>query len=126
MRRKFFELLGLAACSLLVAIPITAANKTPTKAAKSVLPIRQSAQSAWPPETLNGRIMMVDPSQRLVIIQTADGVPFDMVIRRSTHIKSGTRSLTLNQLQSDNNKSVSVRFVPERSGDVARSIQILG
>jgi hypothetical protein len=70
--------------------------------------------------------MKVDPEQNLVVVQTSDGVPFDMVINPKTRIKSGDRGITLKDLTRDMNKTVSVTFTPERRGDVAKSIQISG
>jgi hypothetical protein len=40
-------------------------------------------RSAWPPETLSGKISMVDPDRKLVVVETPDGIPFDMVDRRA-------------------------------------------
>ena len=119
MGRRLFGVLGVAACSLLVAVPLLAAN--PAKSNSS-----EKAMQAWPAETLAGTIMTVDPSQNLVIVKGPDGVPFDMVVSRATRIESGSQHLTLDQLKADTNRNVSVRFVPERSGDVARSIQVTG
>ena len=126
MKRRFMEALGAAACSLLLTYPLAAADQGRPKSSEKATHTAQSHPSAWPPETLSGTIMTVDPAQHLVIIRGADGVPYDMVVHRSTRIESGSQKLTLDQLTSDTNKNVSVRFVPERSGDVARTIQITG
>jgi hypothetical protein len=69
---------------------------------------------------------MVDPARKMVVVTTPDGTPFDMVLTSRTRIKSGDQAVTLNQLTGDKDKSVSVRFTPERRGDVARSIRISG
>lgn len=122
MRKRFFEGLGLAVCSLLLTLPMAAADNAHTKTATR----KTQSRSAWPPETLSGTIVTVDPAQKLVIVKGSDGVPFDMVLNSSTLIESGKHKLKLDQLRSSTDKSVSVRFVPERSGDIARSIQIMG
>ncbi|HEY9140199.1 MAG TPA: hypothetical protein VIN93_04870 [Bryobacteraceae bacterium] len=70
--------------------------------------------------------MNVDAAQRLLIVKGPDGTPFDMVITARTRIESGSHMLKLNDLQADSNKTVSVRFVPERAGDVAQSIRLAG
>ncbi len=70
--------------------------------------------------------MSVDPQKRIVVVKDSSGVPFDMVVNRSTRIKAGDRELRLGDLSSDVNKKASVRFVPERHGDVAESIQMNG
>ena len=111
MKFLFGSLLGLAACAVL----LTAA---PVASAKTV-------RQAWPAETLTGQIVAVDPSKDLVIVKS-DGVPFDMDVRASTRIQSGNQRLTLKDLSSDLKRNVSVHYVPERSGDIARSIQLMG
>jgi hypothetical protein len=67
---------------------------------------------------------MVNPAQNLVVVQTPDGVPFDMDVTARTRINAGDRSVALKDLTQDINKPVSVQFVPERRGDVAKSIRI--
>jgi len=105
-------LLGAAAFALLLADPTTAARKR--------------MGTAWPPETVSGTIMMVEPAANLVVVKGPSGVPFDMKVTSSTRIRSGDQTLNLESLSSDTNQSVSVNYVPERSGDVARSIRIGG
>ena len=126
MRTSIFRLSGLAGCSLLLAIPMAAANKAPEKTARKAELAVHSRRSGWAPETVTGKIMTVDPARNLLIIQTSDNVPFDMVVKRTTKIDQGARALTLEQMRADTNKTVSVRFIPERSGDIARVIRIQG
>ena len=117
--------LATAACALLLAVPAMAANQPAAKTNKQTT--KTAVRSAWRPETLSGTIAMVDPARKLVVVVTTpDGTPFDMVLTSRTRIKSGDQAITLNQLTGDTDKSVSVRFTPERRGDVARSIQIGG
>lgn len=80
----------------------------------------------WRPETLSGKIAMVDPSNKLLIVRGAEGVPFDMIVTLSTRIESGGHLLKLSDLAAKTNQSTSVHFVPERRGDVAQSIQVTG
>jgi predicted transcriptional regulator len=77
-------------------------------------------------ETLSGVIANVYPGQDLVIVKDSGGVPFDIVVTPNTRIMSGNRTLNMKDLKQDQNKDVSVKFVPERRGDVARSIQLGG
>jgi len=122
MKLHLLRALGISACALLLALPINAAEKsaTPTHKASSSRTLR----NAWSPETLTGKIISVDPAQDLVIMQDSGGIPFDLRVTKSTHIMAGDQKLTLDKLSSDLHKDVSVRFVPERSGDVARTIHI--
>jgi hypothetical protein len=103
------------------AVPLTAADGTGAKATKTT-----TVRSEWPSETLSGKIAMVDPGQRLVVIQTQDGVTYDLDVNAKTQIHSGDQSIALKDLTRDLNKSASVKIIPERRGDVAEVIQIKG
>lgn len=116
------SILTAIACALPLVIPLSAASTPATKPAKKTAAVR----TIWPAETLSGTITMVDPSLKTVVVKTSGGVPFDMVVTRNTRIKLGDRAITLQDLQEDTNKGVSVKFVPERRGDVARTIQLNG
>ncbi|MBZ5619168.1 MAG: hypothetical protein LAQ69_10675 [Acidobacteriia bacterium] len=119
------SMLAATVCTLLVAIPLTAANGPAAKTNKKMT-TTAAMRSAWPPETISGKITLVNPDQKLVVVEPPSGVPFDMVVTAKTLIKSGDQVVTLNDLTQDVNKTVSVRFTPERRGDVAKSIQIGG
>ena len=80
----------------------------------------------WPSEVLSGKITNVDPDRKLVVVQTPDGVPFDMYVTGKTLIKSGDQTIALKDLTRDRNQGVSVKFIPERRGDVAESIRLNG
>ncbi len=113
------NVLGVVACAWLAAA-VAAAGEKPTAAGKAI-------RNAWPPETLSGKIMMVDSARNLLIMNGPDGVPFDMVVTPSTRITLGDQhKLALKDLSQDVQKNVSVQFKPERSGDIARSIQVTG
>lgn len=114
---------AVAAGALLFVIPLAAAVNT--AAHRSTAIQSKTMRAAWPPETLSGTITMVDPGQRLIVV-TENGVPFDMVITPRTHIRSGNRMLSLKDLKQFQNDNVSLKFVPERRGDVAESIHVNG
>jgi hypothetical protein len=114
MERKTADWLVRAACAALLAAPLVAAPRVSTE------------RSSWAPETLQGTITMVDPAQHILVVQDASGVPFDMVVTHATNIRSGGHEMRLRDLHQDINQNVSVRFIPERRGDIARSIQLTG
>jgi hypothetical protein len=122
MVKKLFGGVGAVALALVLALPMAAANKpaTTTKTATHTTSVR----NAWPAETLSGTIMTVNPTRKLVIVKDSNGVPFDMKVTKGTKIENGNQKLTLSELSADTNQSVSVRFVPERTGDVARTIKV--
>jgi len=113
MTGKLVSTLPHALCGLLLAIPAVAATST-------------AIRNAWPAETLSGTITTVEPGQKLVIVKGPDGVPFDVVVTPKTRIRSGDRVIAIKELTHYQNKDVSVRFLPERRGDVAESIRIGG
>lgn len=128
MKRNIWNALGTAGCALLFAISMAAADKPAPKTSKAAVhkTVAKATMRHWRAETLSGKIAMVDPANRLVIVKGTDGVPFDMIVTRSTRIESGNQTLKLSDLASKSNQNASVHFVPERRGDVAQSIQITG
>jgi hypothetical protein len=122
MLRVRLSILAAAACAL-AAIPLAAANGPAAKADQKAT---AAMRRAWKPETLSGEISMVNADRRLVVVETTDGVPFDMVVTGKTRIQSGDQAVSLKELTQDTNKSISVTFTPERRGDVAKTIEIGG
>ena len=112
MKKAGTYILGGAVSALLLAVPAVAAKKAAT------------VREAWQAETISGKIEMVEPAQRLVVIEGSDSVPFDLVVTPKTHIRIGNRTATLKELETCQDKNVSVHFVPERRGDVAESIEV--
>jgi hypothetical protein len=126
MRNVKHPILAVAACVLCAAIPLAAANGPAAKTKAKDTPRAALKRSAWPPETLSGRIAAVDPDHNRVVVETADQVSYDMMVTAKTRIKSGNQALTLKDLSQDKNKNASVNFTPERRGDVAKSIELGG
>ena len=59
-------------------------------------------------------------------MKTPGAVSYDLVVTAKTRIKSGDQAIGLKDLSQDLNKPVSVKFTPERRGDVAKAIQVAG
>ncbi|HUO33269.1 MAG TPA: hypothetical protein VMU80_28910 [Bryobacteraceae bacterium] len=119
MRSKISAAFIAASCALLLGAPAFGASN-------STKPAKTEARTAWPAETLSGKIVMVKPAMDLAVVKGPDGVPFDMIVTRSTRIQANGQSLSISALSADINKNVSVKFVPEGRGDVARSIRVNG
>lgn len=124
MRQRKWQLCGAVIGALLWAIPMAATVKTGPEVHKPSPVSAKAARSAWPPETLAGRIMTVDASRRLVVVESPDNVPYDMRVSPETRLLLGKQPVKLAALSSDVNRQVTVRFRPERSGDIAQLIQI--
>jgi hypothetical protein len=124
MRVKL-SMLATMACALTMAIPLGAGSRPAEKTNKNMTKTA-AMRSVWPAETLSGKITMVDPARKLVVVEPSDGVPFDMVVTANTRIKAGDQAIALKDLTREMNRTVSVRFNPERRGDVATSIHVNG
>lgn len=124
MKKTALSILPCAVCGLLLAIPAAAADRAP--AAKAVTTKASPAHKAWPAENLSGKIITVKPAQKLVVVKGSDGVPFDMLITPKTRITHGGQAVSLKDLGQFQNASVSLRFIPERRGDVAEWMRIGG
>ena len=112
MRKLVTLNLAVAALAVVSVVPATAADK----------PAAQ--RNAWPAETLSGKLDLVEPGQRVLVVESADKVPYDIVITPRTRIRVGDHAVALKDLQQYQNKDVTVRFVPEGRGDMARMVDI--
>ena len=111
MRNRMLISLGAFFGAAVLAVPAVAASQ------KSA-----PVPNAWPAESLTGTVWTVDLGKHVLTVRDASGVPFDILVEPSTRIKSGERELTIGDLFSANR--VSVEFVPEPRGDVAKSIVV--
>ena len=126
MMRKMWSSLSLIACAFMLTATVTAAEKSKADHPGTKDTVAKTERTAWPPETLAGKIMMVVPAKDLVIVQGPDGVPFDLRVTPATHIEFGDHKIALKDLDQHMQKAVSVRYVPERAGDIARTIRVTG
>ena len=96
--------LGTVACMALLMTPAIASNQK-SAAETHKITANKATPSAWPPESLTGTIVSVDPNKQIVVVKHAGGVPFDMILNRSTRIKAGQRELKPGDLRSEVNKN---------------------
>jgi len=120
-----FMALGAVTCAFVLSVPMAASDNPAPETHKTTAAAR-TIRNAWPAETLSGSIQMVDPAANLVVVKDAGGVPFDITVTRSTRIQSGDHKLNIEDLDTQSPREVFVRFIPERGGDVAQSIQVTG
>lgn len=95
---------------------------TKTASASAGASTNSAAIQRWASQNLNGTVSMVDPKMDLVVVRDSSGVPFDITVSRNTRIDQGTTREQLAQLTPK--ESVSVHYVPEARGDIARTIDI--
>jgi hypothetical protein len=118
MRKSILTALAAVA---MVCLPVAGATATNAKVTKTA---QHANNQMWQPETLSGKITMVDPALKLVVVQDSSGVPFDIKVSSSTRIKSANGMLNLSDLNSDLNRNASINFVPESRGDIAKTINV--
>ena len=75
-------------------------------------------------ETITGRITMVNPEQKLVVIETSSEVPYDLKVPPETLIRYGNRVLPLTEMSPYQGLNATVRFEAHHRGGVAELIQI--
>lgn len=117
--RRMWIVIGL---SVAFCAPALWAAKKTTSAPANTSNEHQAAADRWAAQNLKGTISMVDPKMDLVVVRDSSGVPFDIKVARSTRIDAGAKQEELSQLAP--NQSVSVHFIPESRGDIARTIQV--
>jgi len=118
--RRMWLAIGI---SMILGVPsIWAATKTAPGGTNGSAVTEHPAMQRWAPQNLNGTVSMVDPKMNLVVVKDSSGVPFDIKVAPNTRIDAGTAREQLAQLTP--NESVSVHYVPESRGDIARTIQV--
>lgn len=116
--------MAITVSAMMSAPALFAATKTttaPNQATTAGQPAQPQAQR-WPAENLKGTVSMVDPNMDLIVVRDSSGVPFDFKIAQTTRIDAGQQREHLSQLAPQ--QSVTVRFVPESKGDIARTIEV--
>ena len=115
MRTKLCFTAAAAMLAFLPALAAATTGKTPEK----------GTRSASETEVMYGKIAMVDTQNHVVVVKDdSSGIPFDLEIKPDTEILSGDNHVALDQLKDDISRDVTVEFLSERSGDVARSIRV--
>jgi len=124
MRNPSICVFAALSCLACLTMPMTAADEpSPTTSrAKQV----NGARHQWPAETMTGKITQVEPDHHLLIVESSDKVPFDLIITAKTRITAPARAVSMGDLVKDQGRTVTIQFIPERRGDVAVSIHISG
>ena len=73
-------------------------------------------------ETIAGTLQSI--TGKVVVVTNSNGIPFDFVVNGATKIKVGGNKAKLADLSGSTGKSVSVKFLPEKTGNLAQSIEV--
>jgi hypothetical protein len=119
-----FALCGVAQRSLSARDPVIDPNRESKETVPPQKATHPEGDRLGPPETLIGTITMVEPSKNLIVVRDKNGTLFNFVTRRSTRIVADDRRLTVTDLSASLEKTVSIRFVPARRGNLAQLIEL--
>lgn len=130
MRKRLLSIFTILTFTLLGAAVLVAQEKPaaepaqgPAKAEKGKAKAGGSA-TLGPAETFSGTVAMVDTDKHLLVAKDSDGVPLDFGLSHATKITSGGKKVAMSDLSAASGKQVSVKFVPTRKGNRARSVDI--
>lgn len=80
------------------------------------------AKAAAKSETISGTVTTV--SKELLILTSSNGIPYNFKLTRGTRIKVGGQKAKADDLAAQTGKQASVEFLPLRTGNMARSIEV--
>jgi hypothetical protein len=84
----------------------------------------EAAKPAVKAETISGTLSMVVTDKKLVVLTGTGGVAYNFKVTGSTRIKVDGKKAKLDELAGQAHKSVTVKFLPVRSGNIAQSIEV--
>jgi hypothetical protein len=120
--------LALFSCLFLGAMGVRAQNSSPkattAKAEAAKDTTNDTAYALGKPETLSGTIMLVNGEQDLLVLEGANGIPYDFHVPSAAKIDVASNPETLSDLSSDINHIASVTFVPMSTGNIAKVVNL--
>ena len=126
MKRMLLSFMSLAlfvfsAMTPLAAQDAQAAGDAGAKPAKAEKKVKYDTSK---PETLSGTVSLVKADDKLVVVTSSAGIPFDFKVTAGTKIKIGDQKGKLDDLAGAANKQASVTYMATRTGNVAKSIDV--
>lgn len=82
------------------------------------------AKAAAKSETISGTVTTVSKENQLLILTSSNGIPYNFKLTRGTRIKVGGQKAKADDLAAQTGKQASVEFLPLRTGNMARSIEV--
>jgi hypothetical protein len=83
-----------------------------------------SMWDSFKPETLKGKISIIEPGKKAVFLSAANGVSYQFLVTPKTRIQVAGAKTTIAQLADQANEHATVVFVARPQGDFARSITV--
>jgi hypothetical protein len=134
IRGSLFAVARAAAFGLMAVSGVAKTHQAKTKSEASPATSTQNSNAAasekapsnavlGKKETLTGRLYMVEPAQKLVVVKDSGDIPFDITVTRHTKILVNNQTAELANLKDHVNSPVTIQFVPRDQGDFAQTIQ---
>lgn len=127
MKKTLLSVLVLALFAFLGVASLAAqeAEKPAAEAAPKAAAGAKRAMANWSkPETLSGSIVLVKSDDKLVVVNSSAGIPYDFKVSGGTKIKLGDKAGKLDDLAGATGKQATVNYVPTRTGNAAKSIDV--
>lgn len=119
-----------SALTILAAFLLAAAVQAPLAARDPLAdPTKQRKESSepakhWAQQTIEGTVTMVNAAHRLVGVQISNGTSFQFRVGPRTQIVYADQRMSLVDLSGRIGATVTVTFLPARSGNLAQKIAI--
>lgn len=128
MKKTLLSVLILALFAFLGVASLAAqeAEKPAAEAAPKATTAKKAMANWSKPETLSGSIVLVKADDKLVVVSSSAGIPYDFKVSGGTKIKVGDKAGKLDDLAGATGKQATVNYVPTRTGNVAKSIEVGG
>ena len=120
---KKLTLLLIIPCALLLGIVTASAQLSGSQQSETVV---RATWSSYKPETIEGTISMIVSEQKMVVVTSSEGVPYNFVVTNKTKIEIGGMTSSFADLSGQTQKHATVTFVPRRNGNMAQSISVSG
>jgi hypothetical protein len=127
MKKPLLFLLGVLLVMFVAVLPALAQEAAPSKekpAEEKAAPAEKPKAEAMKPETIAGTLQMVVTDKKIVVVADSTGTPFNFKVTGATRIKVGGKRAKLVELAGQTSKTVSVKFLPLHTGNVAQSIEV--
>ena len=129
MKRMLLSFLSLALFVFFAVTPLAAqdaqaAGDTGAKPSAGAKAEKKVKYDTSKPETLSGTVSLVKADDKIVVVTSSAGVPFDFKVTAGTKIKIGDQKGKLDDLAGAANKQASVTYLVTRTGNVAKSIDV--
>lgn len=123
MKRMLLSFLSLALFVFSAMTPV-AAQDAQAAGDAGAKPEKKVKYDTSKPETLSGTVSLVKADDKIVVVTSSAGVPFDFKVTGATKIKIGDQKGKLDDLAGAANKQASVTYMATRTGNVAKSIEV--